>query len=182
MTGHGDGTAHDADEEDRRRRRVLWRFPSGLYVVGSRAGDRRNLMTASWVSQVSMEPKQVGIGVERSAVTHALVEQGGCFAVSLLAREDRTVVRRFVKPVEPSEVSVGDDGIGTMRSIPVRSAVTGAPVLSAAAAFVDCALRQSWPAGSHTWFVGEVVASGFGPGGEGVDVLRMEDTRMNYGG
>jgi hypothetical protein len=39
---HGD----EAQEEyDKLRRRVLWSLPYGLYVVGSRAGARRNLMT-----------------------------------------------------------------------------------------------------------------------------------------
>ena len=38
------------DEYDRVRRRVLWTLPSGLYVVGSRAGERRNGMTINWVS------------------------------------------------------------------------------------------------------------------------------------
>jgi flavin reductase (DIM6/NTAB) family NADH-FMN oxidoreductase RutF len=37
----------DAEEYDKLRRRVLWTFPSGLYVVGSRSGDRRNGMTAN---------------------------------------------------------------------------------------------------------------------------------------
>ena len=37
----------DPDEYDRLRRRVLWSMPTGLFVVGSRAGDRRNLMTAT---------------------------------------------------------------------------------------------------------------------------------------
>src|SRR2546423_11735822 len=32
----------DPDEYDRLRRRVLWTMPSGLYVVGSRSGGRRN--------------------------------------------------------------------------------------------------------------------------------------------
>ena len=36
------------DEYDRLRRRVLWTLPSGLYVVGSRAGERRNGMTINW--------------------------------------------------------------------------------------------------------------------------------------
>ena len=35
----------DKDEYDRLRRRVLWSLPYGLYVVGSRAGERRNGMT-----------------------------------------------------------------------------------------------------------------------------------------
>ena len=47
----------DPDTYDRLRRRVLWSMPSGLYVVGTRAEDRRNLMTISWVTQVAMSPK-----------------------------------------------------------------------------------------------------------------------------
>ena len=35
----------DPVEYDKLRRRVLWTMPSGLYIVGSRAGDRRNGMT-----------------------------------------------------------------------------------------------------------------------------------------
>jgi hypothetical protein len=37
-------TPERQEEYDKLRRRVLWTMPSGLYVVGSRAGDRRNLM------------------------------------------------------------------------------------------------------------------------------------------
>jgi hypothetical protein len=41
----------DPDEYDRLRRRVLWKMPSGLYVVGSTdQGERRNAMTLNWFS------------------------------------------------------------------------------------------------------------------------------------
>ena len=43
---------HDAEEYDKLRRRVLWKMPSGLYVVGARDGERRNGMTLNW-SRVS---------------------------------------------------------------------------------------------------------------------------------
>ena len=33
------------EDYDKLRRRLLWSLPYGLYVVGSRAGSRRNLMT-----------------------------------------------------------------------------------------------------------------------------------------
>ena len=36
--------------------------------------------------------------------------------------------------------------------------------------------------GSHSLFVGEVLDAGFAAGGEDAPVLRMEDTRMSYGG
>ena len=42
----------DPDAYDRLRRRVLWTMPYGLYIVGSRDGDRRNAMTLNWASIV----------------------------------------------------------------------------------------------------------------------------------
>jgi flavin reductase (DIM6/NTAB) family NADH-FMN oxidoreductase RutF len=70
---------------------------------------------------------------------------------------------------------------GTLAGHVVRSARTGAPILASAAAWLDCEVREQLEVGSHTLFVGEVVDCGFG-GDEDADVLRMEDTRMNYGG
>jgi flavin reductase (DIM6/NTAB) family NADH-FMN oxidoreductase RutF len=49
-------------------------------------------------------------------------------------------------------------------------------------AWLDCEVRHSLEVGSHTLFVGEVVDAGFAEGGEDASVLRMEDTRMSYGG
>ncbi len=174
------------DEEfDRLRRRVLWAMPTGLYVLGSRAldegKDRCNLMTASLVVQVATEPKLVGVAIDTTAVTHRLVAASGVFAISLVERDDRALVRRYVKPVDPSAVvwegghptAVGDEAVGT--------SVTGAPFLSRSAGWLDCEVRDRLDFASHTWFVAEVVAAG-GPDGALPPVLRMEDTRMSYGG
>ena len=96
----GVGSDDEKDEYDRLRRRVLWTMPSGLYVVGSRARDRRNVMTLNWATQVSFEPKLLGIGVEKTSVTHELIESGGSFTLNTIDREDRAIVRKFTKPVE----------------------------------------------------------------------------------
>jgi flavin reductase (DIM6/NTAB) family NADH-FMN oxidoreductase RutF len=176
----------DPDTYDRLRRRVLWSLPVGLYVLGTRAGSRRNLMTVSWVTQVALEPKLIGVGVERGARTHELLVDGGVFALSLLSRDDKALVRHFVKPVQDIDVDE-DSGLGTMNGTAVRSASTGAPILAVAVAWIDCRVRHTLALGSHSLFVGEVVDVGRAEtaGGEGPDVgaiLRMEDTRMNYGG
>jgi flavin reductase (DIM6/NTAB) family NADH-FMN oxidoreductase RutF len=173
-------TVGDTDEErdgyDRLRRRVLWKMPSGLYVVGSTDGaSRRNAMTLNWLTQVSFDPKLVAIGVENEALTHELIAQGGCFAVSFIDREDRAIVRKFTKPVE-----VDLDG-RTLNGFAFHEHATGAPVLDGAVAFVDCRVTSAPQFGGHTLFVGEVVDCGFLKD-EDTPVLRMEDTRMNYGG
>ena len=165
----------DPEEYDKLRRRVLWTFPSGLYVIGSRHGERRNGMTANWVTQVSFDPKLVGISVEKSAVTHRLIADGGSFVLNTVARDDRAIVRRFTKPVEH------DAAAGTLNGFPFHDAPSGAPVLDTALAWVDCAVRQDVDLGGSTLFIGEVTEAGFQKP-EDTGVLRMEDTRMSYGG
>ncbi|HEX2381972.1 MAG TPA: flavin reductase family protein [Acidimicrobiales bacterium] len=166
----------DRDAYDKLRRRLLWTFPSGLYVVGSRDGDRRNLMTLNWCSQVSFDPKLLAISVEKTAVTHELISGGGAYTVATIDREDRAIVRKFTKPVDV------DLDARTLNGFPFHDApATGMPVLDQAAAFVECAVRQEVDCGGHTLFVGEVVNAGFQKA-EDTAVLRMEDTRMSYGG
>ena len=166
------------DESDRHRRRVLWALPTGLYLIGSRHGDEVNLMTANLVVQVCMEPKLVGVALEHDSVTARLVAAGGGFSVSLLARADRDVVRRFVKPVKEIERSP-DGAVLALSGQPVTEVGPNRlPVLASAAGYLDCRLTGAEALGSHTLCIGEVMDVG----GEPQEVLRMEDPRMHYGG
>jgi flavin reductase (DIM6/NTAB) family NADH-FMN oxidoreductase RutF len=166
----------DPDEYDRLRRRVLWTMPSGLYVVGSRAGDRRNGMTLNWASQMSFDPKLLAIGVEKPAFTHELITEGGAFTLCTIDREDRAIVRKFTKPVEVDTAAM------TLNGFPFHDGpLTGVPVLDQAVTFLECSVRQTVDCGGHTLFLGEIVNAGFQKPEE-TEVLRMEDTRMNYGG
>jgi flavin reductase (DIM6/NTAB) family NADH-FMN oxidoreductase RutF len=167
----------DPDEYDRLRRRVLWKMPSGLYVVGSTdRSARRNGMTLNWATQVSFDPKLLGIGVEREAFTHELITAGGVFSLCLVDREDRAIVRKFTKPVDVDLEARTLNGIAYL-----DGPVTGAPVLAQSVAYVECEVRQSVEVGNHSLFLGEVVNVAFLKDEE-TPVLRMEDTRMNYGG
>ena len=163
-------------EYDKLRRRVLWKMPSGLYIVGSTDGaDRRNGMTANWVTQLSFDPKWIGVGIEHDAFTHELIEAGGVFSVCLIDQEDRAIVRKFTKPVEV------DLSARTLNGFAYVERTTGAPVLAQSVAFLDCEVRDRMVVGNHTFFAGEVVDCGFLKD-EAAPVLSMSDTRMNYGG
>src|SRR6202162_482138 len=147
----------DPDEFDRLRRRVLWKMPSGLYVVGSTDnGERRNAMTLNWATQVSFDPKRFGIGVEREAVTHALISASGVFSLCLVDREDRAIVRKFTKPV------VVDVAAHTLNGFSYFDGPrSGAPVLAQSVAYLECEVRQPVEVGEHTLFFGEVVNAAF---------------------
>ena len=51
--------------------------PYGVFLVGSRSGEDRNLMTASWGSQCSFEPRLYTVFVETDAHTRRLIDAGG---------------------------------------------------------------------------------------------------------
>ncbi|MAT07130.1 MAG: hypothetical protein CL424_19015 [Acidimicrobiaceae bacterium] len=162
--------------EDELLNRVTWKIPNALALVGSRSGDERNGMTTSWITQLSMEPVLIGIGVDNSAVTHRLISDGGSFTVNFWDADDTKV---FVKFSKPATYEVGDGG-GTLNGRAVREATTGAPVFDEAIAWVDCEVRQSHDLGTHTLFIGEVVDAAIP--NDDARPASMSDTRMKYGG
>lgn len=158
--------------DDELLNRVTWKIPNALVLVGSAAGGERNGMTTSWVTQLSMAPLLIGVGVDNIAVTHRLMTDGGSFTVNLWDAEDTRVFVKFSKPAE-------DDG-SALNGRPVRSEVTGAPVFDEAIAWMDCEVRHTLDLGTHTLFVGEVVAAAIHD--DDARAASMADTRMKYGG
>jgi flavin reductase (DIM6/NTAB) family NADH-FMN oxidoreductase RutF len=158
--------------DDELLNRVTWKIPNALALVGSRSGDERNAMTTSWITQLSMEPVLVGVGVDNSAVTHRLITAGGCFTVNLWDATDTRVFVKFSKPAN-------DEG-DTLNGRAVRAATTGAPVFDEAIAWIDCEVRHTLDLGSHTLFVGEVVDASIRD--DDARPASMADTRMKYGG
>jgi flavin reductase (DIM6/NTAB) family NADH-FMN oxidoreductase RutF len=138
---------------------VTWKIPNALALVGSRAGDEWNAMTTSWITQVSMEPVLVAVGVDNTAVTHRLITAGGSFTVNLWDADDTKVFVKFSKPA---------------------TYVDGAPVFVDAVAWMDCSVRHTLDVGSHTLFIGEIVDAALNH--PDARVASMSDTRMKYGG
>jgi len=167
------------DAQDRLTRRVLWSLPTGLYLIGSAALDRRNLMTANWVLQVATAPRVVAVSVEATSLTRELIEGGGGFTVSLLHRADRALIRRFVKPVAASACTEDAEGMA-MAEVPVILGMGGRPRVVQAAAWLECDLVRTVDFESHVVCFGAVTDAGEAT--PGAELLRMEDTRMNYGG
>jgi flavin reductase (DIM6/NTAB) family NADH-FMN oxidoreductase RutF len=151
---------------------VTWKIPNALVLIGSAAGDEWNAMTASWVSQVSMEPVLIGVAVDNKAVTHRLISAGKHFSVNLWSAEDTRVFVKFSKPAERSD--------STLNGRPVFTASTGAPIFEEAIAWMDCELRHAYDLGTHTFFVGEVVAADVSVPDQ--RAAAIGDTRMKYGG
>ncbi len=152
--------------------KVTWKIPNALALIGSAAGEESNAMTASWVTQLSMEPVLVGVGVENSALTHRLIREGGAFSVNLWRSDDTRVFVKFSKPATREGDSLNDR--------PIHPGRTGVPIFEEAIAWLECEVRQSIDFGTHTLFVGEVVDAGIGD--DESRAAALSDTRMKYGG
>lgn len=154
--------------------RVTWKVPNALALVGSRAGDEWNAMTTSWITQLSMEPVLVGVGIDNDAVTHRLISDGGSFTVNLWSSDDTRVFVKFSKPATFDATEM------TLNGRSVHAGTTGAPVFDEAIAHLDCEVRQSLDLGTHTLFIGEVVGAGVRD--DDSRSAAMSDTGMKYGG
>ncbi len=174
MSSLGSMALDDEPTNDELINKVTWKIPNALALVGSRAGDEWNAMTTSWITQLSMEPVLIGIGVDNDAVTHRLITDGGSFTVNLWSTDDTRVFVKFSKP------ATYDGSASTLNDRAVRAGVTGAPVFDEAIAHLDCEVRQSHDLGTHTLFIGEVVDVGVRD--DEATAASMGDTRMKYGG
>lgn len=152
--------------------KVTWKIPNALVLIGSAADDEWNGMTASWVTQLSMEPVLIGVGIDNKAVTHRLITEGGSFTVNLWSRDDTRVFVKFSKPAEREG--------NTLNGRPVRRGKTGAPIFEEAIAWMECEVRQAIDFGTHTLFVAEIVDAGIRDDEQQASAI--SDTRMKYGG
>lgn len=152
--------------------KVTWKIPNALCLVGSRSGDEWNGMTQSWVTQVSMEPVLIAVAVDKKAVTHRLVSESGVFSVNLWNAEDTRPFVKFSKPATKEGM--------TLNERPIREGETGVPVFEEAVAYVECQVRDTIDVGTHSLFLGEVVAAGIND--DEAEIASMSHTHMKYGG
>lgn len=153
---------------------VTFKIPNALALVGSRSGDTWNGMTTSWITQLSMEPVLIGVGVDNKAVTHRLITESEAFSVNLWSPDDTRVFVKFSKPADKEEM--------TLNGRAIREGVTGVPIFEEAVAWFECEVRQSLDLGTHTLFIGEIVAAGLDPDHADERAASINDTRMKYGG
>ncbi|MGA7096142.1 MAG: flavin reductase family protein [Acidimicrobiia bacterium] len=152
--------------------KVTWKIPNALVLIGSASGEEWNGMTASWVTQLSMEPVLIGVGIDNKSRTHRLITEGGSFSVNLWPSDDTRVFVKFSKPAERENDS--------LNGRPVTVGRTGVPIFDESLAWMECEVRNTVDFGTHTLFAGEVVDAGIND--EERDAASLSDTRMKYGG
>jgi flavin reductase len=134
-------------------RSALGAFATGVTVVTTRGPEHSYGLTANAFSSVSLDPPLILVCVNSGTRGSESIEQNRVFVVNILSAEQEPLSRYFASKERPH-------GKDAFREIAHRTEVTGSPVLEGAAAYLDCRLAASHPAGDHVIFIGEVVALG----------------------
>jgi flavin reductase (DIM6/NTAB) family NADH-FMN oxidoreductase RutF len=139
-------------------RRVMRQWATGVTLVTAQDGGKPHGMTVSSFTSLSLDPPLVMISLENMARTHRMVTESGAFAVSILDEAQEDLADRFA-----GRIPDGEDRFAGVR---YETARTGSPLPEGVLAYIDCEVVSSQAAGTHTVFVGRVVASGVRPGGQ----------------
>jgi flavin reductase (DIM6/NTAB) family NADH-FMN oxidoreductase RutF/DNA-binding MarR family transcriptional regulator len=128
---------------------VMRRFAASVNVVTSADGEQKNGMTATAVCSVTAEPPSALIIVNRSNRSYGTIARTKKFAVNVLANDQRHLAAHFASKF-PKPFS----------DVPHRSGTTGCPLIEGADAHIECVVIQEVDVGTHTIFVGKIVATG----------------------
>jgi len=67
--------------------KALQKIKYGMYIVGSKKGDKFNGQIANTVFQVTAEPCTVAASINKLNLTHDFITESKVFSVSMLSRE-----------------------------------------------------------------------------------------------
>lgn len=149
------GTAELAQAELRATFRA---FATGITVVTS-GREVPCGMTANSFTSVSLDPALLLVCVRRDAAIHRAIAACGQFAVSVLSSFQEPTARYFADHERPRgklEFARVDCSPGPR---------TGAPLISGALAWFECALAADYDGGDHAIFLGSVLEARLGPPG-----------------
>lgn len=140
-------------------RAMMGRFATGVTVLAARHGPLLAGMTANAVASISLDPPLLMASINRSSETHVAIVGSHSFAVSVLGEHQQAIAECFALPTTAGKLQRFCDA-------PWHEAETGSPIVDGAIAFFDCRLHESYAAGTHTIFIGEIVAAGYEEAGE----------------
>ena len=137
-----------------RYRHVLGRFPSGVAVITTLDSCGPTGFSCQSFAALSLDPPLVVFAPSRSSETWPRIAASGTFCVNVLHQDQLELCRVFARK--------GADRFG---DISWRPGLTGSPILSACAAWIDCEVADVFDGGDHLVVTGRVLDLDTGRGG-----------------
>ena len=131
-------------------KRALYNLSYGVFMLGTKAGEKKNGCITNTCIQVANSPTRVAISVLNTNYTCDLIKESGIFTLSML---DQTVTFETIKHFG---FQSGRD-VDKMKDIALPEDENGVPYTGwQCCAMISCKVVSSQDLGSHTLFIAEV--------------------------
>ncbi len=160
------------EQAEAAKKTTLRMIPYGLYVLGTKKGDELGASTINWLTQTSFAPPLIAMGVKKDSGAYAQLKANPEFALSFLGTGQKDIAFAFFK-------ASAVDG-NTINGQPFEPAPNGAPLITAAPAWVEGRVIGEIDTGDHSCMVAEVTNSGLRE--PDPKVLTLDEVGVKYGG
>jgi flavin reductase (DIM6/NTAB) family NADH-FMN oxidoreductase RutF len=155
-------------------RQALRCFQYGLYVLTCGPGDAAHAATITWVTQISLKPRRVAIGVRKDSHIYPVIRSLGHFALNVVGEGQEDLASAFFKYVAPQDFRFGKYPFE-------EGAASNSPLLLDSIAWLECRLvEEANRDGDHGLLVADVLAGGTRI--ETPKALSLATTHWSYGG
>jgi flavin reductase (DIM6/NTAB) family NADH-FMN oxidoreductase RutF len=152
-------------------RSALGGFGTGVALVAARdAEGRAHGLIINSLTSVSLSPPIMLWCLANASKAFDVFTRADTFSLNILRSDDHEVAHRFSRS---GDRIIPEDQVCTMD--------TGAPVLSAAVASLDCRMRLRQPMGDHEVIYGDVVAYRGDPGVNALGFFRGRYVTLTSG-
>lgn len=130
----------------------LYHLPVVLVTCVDEKG-KPNIIPIAWAGGVCSDPPQVGIALRPRRYSHKLIANTGEFVVNIPEEN-------LVEAVDKTGFCSGSDldKFQAFKLTPVPASKVRPPLISECSVSLECVVRHGLNLGSHTFFIGEIVA------------------------
>ncbi|MDD5093138.1 MAG: rubredoxin [Dehalococcoidia bacterium] len=133
--------------------KALYSLTYGLHVIGASNGKINNAQIINTLIQVTSQPLRVSICINKNNFTHELLKQSRAFSASILEQDTP------LNYIGSLGFKSGRDG-DKLAGLKWKKGQTGAPILTDyALSYLEVKVTGEQDIGTHTMFIGEVVAA-----------------------
>ena len=130
-------------------REIMRRWPSGVAILTAGDGDQKQGLTVNSFASVAVAPPMITVTLDHASKTKRIVDQRGYFAINLLAEGQEEISERFAGRSGNQE--------DRFSGLDLFYSENGTPMLSLAAACLDCRTVHVFETTTSTLYVAEVL-------------------------
>jgi len=154
------------------KKTLLRQIPNGLYVIGLKHGRQFHAFSGSWLTQISMKPPVIVLGVRTETRSFRFVKRGRSLSVNFVSKHSYNMIKFFFRSCEAKDNYFGDYAFSKDK--------TGAPIFEDAIGYLECRIKKVVGRfGDHVAVIAEVVHAKIK---KELPPLVMKDTPWQYGG